>query len=452
MGISRGVLMKDPSVVNASFSRIWEEVRVTDPLGDGMMVDNSFHQHGSELEAGSYGSDFTADTFGLVVLASNTSFEIDEGRLALLQGLLLDGQAWMIAEARWDWSVKGREITRTPPANGASSLLSYSAADLPSPRRSEMVNLYRRLQGASSEPLVGFRHFYCSDYSVRRADGWMASVHLHSKRTVSARCVNEEGKLSMHEGDGVVYLYLRGNASMGYNGTDYDNVFPVWNWQQLPGITALQDESLMAKLSCNYASTLAADSLAMNVTGGVAGAESGLSAMRLVSNGVTARKSFHFFSAGFAQLVTGVKCTSDICQGKPVYTTLFSQPSHGLVLTYSAGGVTHELAPSTDPGAAPAKITNITWLHDGRSGYVLLGSAQATFELTNAFRSGMWQNIGAATGNISLGLMSATVDHGPRFANVAYVVFPQVPASHMDQVGCRVQNAVLDLRPHLGDC
>lgn len=60
----------------------------------------------------------------------------------------------------------------------------------------------------------------------------MASVHMHSNRTVSARCVNGQGSNNEHTGDGLVYTYTTNDAS------DYDGVFPEWDWRRLPGITA----------------------------------------------------------------------------------------------------------------------------------------------------------------------------------------------------------------------
>jgi hypothetical protein len=66
----------------------------------------------------------------------------------------------------------------------------------------------------------------------RLGDPWMASVHMHSNRTVSARCVNGQGSNNEHTGDGLVYTYTTNDAS------DYDGVFAEWDWRRLPGITA----------------------------------------------------------------------------------------------------------------------------------------------------------------------------------------------------------------------
>ena len=84
----------------------------------------------------------------------------------------------------------------------------------------------------------------------------MASIHMHSNRTVSARCVNGQGALNEHTGDGLVYLY--------YDGSEYNGAFQSWDWRRLPGITAATDSPM---LPCGYASQLLSDSAAMTATG-----------------------------------------------------------------------------------------------------------------------------------------------------------------------------------------
>ena len=76
------------------------------------------------------------------------------------------------------------------------------------------------------------------------------------------RCVNEQGKLSEHYGDGLNYLY--------YTGQEYRNIFGVWNWQQLPGITCEQNPSL--QLPCNFDFPLNASSFVGGVSDGMYGA------------------------------------------------------------------------------------------------------------------------------------------------------------------------------------
>jgi hypothetical protein len=110
---------------------------------------------------------------------------------------------------------------------------------------------------------------------------WMASVHMHSNRTVSARCVNSQGAMNEHTGDGVVYSY--------YDGSEYNRAFESWDWRRLPGITA---DVASPMLPCNYSAQLQNDSEYMRLTGTVSDGREGMSAMSLRSHNVLALKVF----------------------------------------------------------------------------------------------------------------------------------------------------------------
>ena len=210
----------------------------------------------------------------------------------------------MIAGRRFDWAVLGRDNTVGPSVGSATGLIPSSATGLPWQRAMEVSNLYNRLRRVAHVPLLGHRHFPCSDYGVISSSshgvGWVASVHAHSNRTKAAACVNEEGKLSEHTADGMVHLYV--------DGDEYTGVQPLWDWQQLPGLTAVHDPAALAKSSCAYQEQLSSDSSLMHTTGGASDGESGLVALELSSRGLFARKSVHLLERGFAQRISSVAC------------------------------------------------------------------------------------------------------------------------------------------------
>jgi hypothetical protein len=139
----RGLLVQDAGLVNTSFGAIWAEVRVEKQTDDNIQVDSSFHQHGPQLLAGSYGSAFSSDLLELASQATATSFAMAADKVSIFQKLLLDGQRWMIVPFRtpnWDWAVVGRDITR---ALSHSSVALGSGApthlrSLPGSRREEL--------------------------------------------------------------------------------------------------------------------------------------------------------------------------------------------------------------------------------------------------------------------------------------------------------------------------
>lgn len=88
----RGLLLKDATLVNTAFTAIWAEVRVEHQPQDNIQVDSSFHQHGPQLLAGSYGHDFSSELLELAAQATATAFAMGADKIKVFEKLLLDGQ------------------------------------------------------------------------------------------------------------------------------------------------------------------------------------------------------------------------------------------------------------------------------------------------------------------------------------------------------------------------
>lgn len=196
--IRRGLFTNDNSLILSGFQRLWEEIKITSQHSDDIQHDNSFHQHGPELLAGSYGEVYSQLLTAIVVQTANlTTYLPSTDKLKILSDYLLDGQAWMIRGRLWDVAVVGRGFTR-PQANGPTVGLSPSTLRaLPTARKAEMEAFADRLDQKPSAPrLSGHKHYWDSDYSVFRKAEFLASLKMYSTRTIPARCVNEEAKLS----------------------------------------------------------------------------------------------------------------------------------------------------------------------------------------------------------------------------------------------------------------
>jgi hypothetical protein len=177
----RGLLLQDAGLVTTSFGAIWAEVRVENQTGDNIQLDSSFHQHGPQLLAGSYGSSFSSDLLELASQATATSFAMAAAKVAIFQKLLLDGQRWMIVPFRvplWDWAVVGREITRGD-SHSSAALGGNAPAhlrSLPGSRREELDAFADLLaaggdgEGGSPSPTRRLlRKWMGDDFEVRAA-------------------------------------------------------------------------------------------------------------------------------------------------------------------------------------------------------------------------------------------------------------------------------------------
>ena len=153
--------------------------------------------------------------------------------LDILSGYLLDGQQWLVRGPTFDPSACGREIVRRHAcSSGGLAGAARHLAMLDLPRREELERFAARLDGRG-EPLEGHKHFWRSDLTVHHRPDLYVSVRVTSPRLVQSELVNSENLLGRHLADGVAYLMRRGD--------EYRNIFGVWDWKRLPGITVELD-------------------------------------------------------------------------------------------------------------------------------------------------------------------------------------------------------------------
>jgi chondroitin AC lyase len=265
-------------------------------------------------------------------------------------------------------------------------------AEFPTPRQDEFRQFSARLAAdPHAPPLVGNRHFWCSDYMVHHRPNWMASVKMFSTRTINAELVNSEGPRSQHLSDGANFLYLTGD--------EYLDIFPVWDWTKVPGTTAEQNtleiagetKSIGIKSKCSF-------------VGGVSDGTFGLAAMQLARGKLSARKCWVFLDDCYVCLGAGISCDTD----NPVATCINQCLLDGKV------------------------SKRLGWIHHANVGYVFLD--QSAVRSTAGPQEGAWADIGTGSKDVvRKDVFNLWIDHGrhPKEATYAYCVFPGVAANQM---------------------
>jgi chondroitin AC lyase len=145
---------------------------------------------------------------------------------------------------------------------------------------------------------VGNRMFWCSDYMAHHRPGWFASIKMFSTRMLNSELVNNEGKKSHHLTDGAMLLYRRG--------TEYTDIFPVWDWCRIPGTTAEQVDNLEKwEKGGNHVKG------ETDFVGGVSDGVVGIAAMDLQRGKLSAKKMYVCLEDGVMCLGAGINCDSD---------------------------------------------------------------------------------------------------------------------------------------------
>lgn len=438
-----GALEKSPPTAQAAFDRLYEEVRLADAASqhEGIQPDFSFHQHGPQLYSGGYGLFYANDVGRLLYISWGTPFHISDARRRLFDRYMLDGLRWITWADMLDYSSISRIITRPgitaaprewsrgpiSPAGAAYSLgnVTRLLATLPGRRQQEYARWAARLaQDPTAEPLTGNKHFWCSDYMVHRRKTFMTSVKMFSERTLNAEIVNGEGRLSHHLSDGANFLYLTGH--------EYQDIFPCWDWQKIPGTTAEQAAN-MNTIGPRPVGTRGEGWF----VGGVSDGTYGLCAMDLRRGALQARKAWFFFDNAYVCLGTGITITN----GHPVITSVNQARLAGPVFDNESAG----------PLPAGRHVADsLKWVYHNRTGY-LFPKGEAVV-LSNTNQSGRWSDCGTGgDGLVTEPVFNLWIDHGAgcRDASYEYLVLPDVTLEQMREFAGQFRLSILSNRKNV---
>ncbi|MDF2441096.1 MAG: chondroitin lyase, partial [Abditibacteriota bacterium] len=382
-----------------AFRAIWSEIHIAGPNGEGIQVDWSFHQHGAVLYNGGYGAAFTSDCAQFIAYARGTRFAVADERLRLFENFLLDGQQWMVRGIFYDYSVIGRQIVRSNQTASGLLRVTNILAAAPGPRRAELANFYARLSGhANATSLTGNRHFWMSDFMTHHRPGYYTSARMFSTRTFNTDgYINSEGKKSHHVADGVTYIFRRGD--------EYKDIFPVWDWRRVPGITAEQSAAPLdpARMQSKGKTSF---------VGGVSDGTYGASAMHLLREPLAARKAWFYFDDEFVCLGAGISSTSE--------NTVLTSVNQALL-----SGEVRVSGQAAALARGEHELPNAQWVwHDG-VGYLFPRPARV--HVKNEAQRGSWAEIGAGADTpVSRDVFSVWLDHGtrPSESTYEYIVVP----------------------------
>lgn len=406
--VLRGLINADTGLVANAYAHLYNEIKIT--TDEGIQPDGSFHQHGPQFYSGGYGLSFSQDATRFTAYALGTRCSIPKEKFDILSEFLLNGEAWMTWGPLVDFSSIGREIVRegklatTPnwsgppitPVGRAYSLgnVIHSLSQLPLEvlgGRQQAFEAWAAnlLDPAAPRVNLGHKYFPYSDYTAHRRANYFASVKFYSSRIRNTESGNGEGKVNHHLGDGNLFLYLSDN--------EYTDIFPCWDWQRLPGITAEIVPDL-AKTKAFPLSSVGKEPFVGGVSDGVYGA----STTHLAKGELTARKSYFFFDDEIVCLGSAIACPTS----NDVVTTVNQ--------CYLQGEVTK----------------GERWFHNGQMGYVVLDPQK--YEMFAGPRTGRWTTLTDAGSprEVTLPIFQLCCSHGsqPQNGTYAYALLPGLSA------------------------
>ena len=429
IGMVRGCLEPDEAMVKDAARAIASTMTITEK--EGVQPDFSFHQHGAQLYSGGYGMGFATDCAEFAALVQGTAMALTPEQVETLSHYILDGQQWMVRGETFDPGAMGRELSRPRSTGKARALMGACAnlAGLNTPRKAEFEAFAQRLRGGATDKTLdpsGNRMFWRSDFMAHHRLGYYASVRMDSNRVIGGEAMNGEGAMLWHMADGTCLVFHRGD--------EYRDIFPVWDWRRIPGVTCRQDAgSLPAYGGKNP------NRGATSLAGGVSDGTYGAAAFDYAKGGVTARKAWFFFDDEFVCLGAGIAAEGNAASVTSLNQCLLKGP-----IQVHEGERTRALEKGKAELACPA------WVYHDGVGYVLLDGAKAVVQAEG--QSGSWRDINArgSLNPLTMDVFSLWIDHGaaPKSASYAYLV---VPAMEANEFPAYAEKAPVEVLCNTGD-
>lgn len=379
----KGLLTNDEQLVQQARDSIASEITINGK--EGIRPDWSYHLHGPQQQFGNYGLAFLSSMTFFYKLFEGTSYQFSDQQRTILVNLIDNGYRWIIWHRQMDISSLGRQLFMR-----ASTHKGYMTAFC----AQELGLTGFPLQG---NPLIGHKHFPFSDYTIHRSPTWMASVKMHSCRTIGTEHVNEDNIRGFYLGDGATYYYT--------DKDDYIDALPFWDWRKVPGTTAY-DSSVPVVQKKNVGNSSA-------MVGGISDGLYGVSAMDYARDMLYAKKAWFFTPDAVICLGADIHSDSSLCVTTSIDQRLSREPLL-LITNKKQENVTQKT------------IRGKARLYHHSIGYIMLQDTRLTVE--SCMREGQWaDNMGVykpetITGNIT----SMYIHHGscPQREHYAYMVVP----------------------------
>lgn len=371
----------------------------------GINPDMGFHHRIDNVTSiHTYGTNYVKAFAHWAVLTAGTVYALPDKALTLLIDYYLDGVTKSMAYGIYpDPGARNRDLSRKGILHAADTEIPVNLMQASAHRKTELLYLVALRKGQVKPALEWSRFFWHSAYFAQQGKSYFTSVRMHSARHNNVETpYNNEGLKMHHLADGANFI--------SRSGTEYNDVFPVWDWQKIPGTTVVQ------KPEVPHWKEIPKQGLT-HFVGGITNGRHGAAAFdfKSVHDPLQARKAWFFFDGQHVCLGAGIQSDAPY----PVTTTLNQALLRGEVLVH-AEGETQTLANGTH------ELKGVRWLlHDS---IAYLFPTPASVQVRNSIATGRWRDINhqvrESDALVQKKLFTAWVNHGskPKNEGYAYIV------------------------------
>ncbi|MCF6332852.1 MAG: hypothetical protein L3J11_06170, partial [Draconibacterium sp.] len=377
--------------------------------GRGIQYDNSFHHRVDGVNNTlSYGLGY-ADAFVEWALYTNgTQYSFSEEKLDQLINYFLDGICKMAVFGKYpDAGAKNRSISREGTLHAYSAKTAERLLLTTDYRKNELQEIADIRNKGTKPTLSHATFFWNTEHFTFQRPNFFTSVRMYSTRNYNMeQPYNSEGLLNHYRGDGANHISRTGD--------EYYDIWPVYDYQKIPGTTIMQKPELPAPNEIQK----------LGLTGFVGAVTDGKYAtaafdFRSPHDPLIARKSWFFFDDEYVCLGAGISCKTNL----PVVTTLNQCLLRGDVTISSENK-------KSVIGKGENKFDNVDWVFQDGVGYVF--PKPTTVNIKNSEATGSWWRINKQTNSpkeeISLDVFKLWLNHSerPSEETYEYIIVPTI--------------------------
>lgn len=398
----RGCLLKNDSIVRVNADEIFFPVQIVKE--EGIQEDLSYHQHGAQLYIGGYGTVFVDNIVRMGNILHGTKYAMSEDKLRLFSDFTRNTYLNVFRGRHLDFSVTGRGVSRTGILDyGDCAPMFKQLQNLDPAHADEYADIARRFltQDASYKRPDRNVMYYRSDYMLHNRKNYDISIRTASTRTNKTESGNGENLYGTYMSDGATNIRVNGN--------EYTDIFPVWEWDKIPGTTVPAGEvrnpaDWGTRGTCTF-------------TGGVSDGRQGVMTFDMNDYGVKARKSWFLTDDGMVCLGAGIE----------------SNLPGDIVTTVNQCHLDGDVWVKADK---TQKITKGEFSYETSPQWIWHDSIAYFFpqakhlKLRAGEQKGNWAkiNFNFSAKEVSMPVFNLTINHGksPRKASYAYIVVPGI--------------------------
>lgn len=413
--VYRACLLEDPQLLKEAMTSIYSPLEKTEKA-EGIQFDNSYTQHGRQLHIGSYGQVFLEGVTKASMYAVHTDYALPIERLEVLSVLAKESYANIFRGAYIYFNTLGRAVTRPHATKKIGQTEIFERLKILDTLNAKVYdNLILRLQGKqppSYQRTPWSNHYYQADYTIHNQPAYSVDLRMVSQRTARNEYLRDNG-----EG---IQQYFMSDGAMGIfvDGDEYADIFPVWNWSKIPGVTA--PEFIKVPEVTSY--------IQQGTSPFVGGVTDGLNTVSVYQYqdvyrdiNSSAHKAWFFFDNEIVCLGSKIQSTS----GFQVNTTLNQTLLKGPITLFSGG---EELKVSFGNYEFNKTLEGV---HHGKVAYFFPDGGSVHLAATE--KTGAWNSINANYQErdlVTKDVFTLTFNHGvnPLNESYAYILVPGISA------------------------